>query len=218
MTQIKISNLTSQPSAFELKRVRRNFILAGSIFAVGLFVSSLTLFISTQIRSHSFVFETDKLIPTSFISSQIRADWSTPVIRTTIADFVKKLRTIPNDAAVMSDDLAFVLSHVLKDSPAHQRVSEFINHRSQGPDVLIKQYTRRVTVRSVNFIGGNTWLAEWDEVAFPKSDTTNRRSVLYRGEFEITPGDAPDVDSISRNPLGITIRNFTQSAIGQRGN
>ena len=214
---MRVDHLTTKLSELERISVKANFRLAVFILLFGCIFSMALSFVGYGIKSRTFVVETSNLIPTSFTQQRISSDWSTPVLRTTIADFITKYRSIPNDAAIMTEDLNFVLSHVLKGSPAEQKVETYIAHREQGPAQLIRQYTRRVTVQSVNFIGGNTWLVEWEEVAFPKSDTKNRKTVLYQGEVEIASGDAPDLDAISRNPLGITVRNFTQNSIGQKG-
>ena len=215
MTQV--DQLNAKMAELEQKSIKHNFRLAAGILLFGIVFSIAMSLIGYGIKSRTFIVETNQLIPTSFIQDQINSEWTPPVVRTAIADFIQKYRSIPNDAAIMSDNLAFVLSHVLNGSPAEQKVEKYINHKEQGPGDLIKIYTRRITVQSVNYIGGNTWLVEWEEVAFPKSDTSNRKTVLYQGEVEISAGDAPDLDAISRNPLGITVRNFTQNIIGQKG-
>lgn len=212
-----VDQLTSKMTELEQGRVTANFRLAALILIFGIAFSMALSSVGYGVKSRTFVVESAALIPTSLIQERISSDWSTPVVRTTIADFITKYRSIPNDAAIMRDDLRFVLSHVLKGSPAEQKIESYVNHREQGPAHLIRLYTRRVTVQSVNYIGGNTWLVEWEEVAFPKANTSNRKTVLYQGEVEIAPGDAPDLDAISRNPLGIAIRNFTQNSIGQKG-
>ena len=197
------------------RRGRRLF-LALSALLLGLTVLAWLLLwsASATLRLSTSVVQTDKLIPSSFAYGRTQHHWEPPVIRRELADFISRLRTIPNDRVVLSENLKFVFAHLGRSTPGYNKASAYINDPQNNPGALQNRFIRRVAVKSVTFQGGSTWLIEWTETLSDRKQPKQVRSAQYQGNFQLMKSTSPEADAISRNPLGLVVRDWTQTYLG----
>ena len=206
---------TTMRNSYFKRRIRSNWILTA--IAIIVFFISLLLYstVTFNLMRRTFVVSTNTLIPSLVYNSSPSVEWTTPFIRRELASFIENLRSIPADRYVLKKNIEWVLSHVPSSSPSWNAVNGFIRNKSSSPAILQKKYIRRVSVKTVNHQGGNTWLVEWEEMIFPRDNPQNKKTTIYGGQFELANATSLDLDTIAKNPMGLSVRQYNFKPIGK---
>jgi type IV secretory pathway TrbF-like protein len=179
-------------------------------------VLAVYAFWNFDLRNRVFYVESDKLIPKETFLAGNDQKWTTPVLRRELANFVIKLRSLPSDRHIMSENFKWLFARIPQSAPAYKRLQGFLANDATGPATLQTSYIRRVEVETVNFQGGNTWIVEWREKTHPRGEPDNQVITVLQGRFEITPVEARNLDAIPLNPTGVGVREYSLTRIGEQ--
>ena len=144
---------------------------------------------------------------------KVITSWPDAAVRRELADLVRDWRAITSDEVILRQHYRRLQYFLEQNSAADRKVREWA--LAAAPLKTAASTTVEVTVTSVNFAGGRTWLVEWSEArrnrATGQVDATSR----WRGSFVLGQRRITDPAWLTWNPFGMIIEDIDARRLDQ---
>jgi type IV secretory pathway TrbF-like protein len=176
------------------------------------------VYIGSKAKFVPYVIQVDRLGETVAVGpAQVAAPADARVIRASLAAFVANARVVTPDTDLQRKSIFAAYAMLRGKDPATAKLSEYL---SGTPDATPFSRAAKMTVsteiRAVSQITEYSWTVDWTETLRARDGSLIGVPMSMRAMIQIYV-DAPAPDSseaqISRNPLGIWIRDFTWQAL-----
>ncbi|MDE3238890.1 MAG: hypothetical protein KGN33_08010 [Paracoccaceae bacterium] len=188
------------------KTVRLLVALSAASLAIGGLGLCYGAWASINSRFVPYVVAVDKIGRTVVAPSPETVDnWPPAVIRRELANFVRNLRTITPDLAVLRRQAGEAAAHLHRNSAAFQKISDYFRSAGHMPVEEAKTETVSVDVGSVNHIGGSSWRVEWTETAYGRQDGKLIGKHDYVATMIVHMAPVHSASELESNPLGLFV-------------
>lgn len=143
------------------------------------------------------------------------------IIHATVADFVKDSRLVTPDVAVQSDAIFSVYAKLLINSPATEKMNEYLNANEKStPFARAQKEMVSIEIKSAIPQSPETWQVDWLETVRSREGKLIKTPFMMRALITIKiipPSSDTSEEQIRKNPLGIYITDFSWSRLTNAG-
>ncbi|OKP00809.1 VirB8/TrbF family protein [Xenorhabdus eapokensis] len=172
------------------------------ILALGL------VFVSVQHKVVPYLVQTNRY---GEITRVVRADVAgrptEKQIKAALRQWLTGARTVYTDARAEQQIINTTYAMTLPDSPAYKTLAAY--HRQQNPYQRAQKETVTVAWHGASLIGGDTWQLEWTETVHSRTEKQIGTPTTYGATVTTTIATPTDEDTITKNPLGIYVKQFS---------
>lgn len=174
--------------------------------------------VASQSKFVPYVVEVDALGQPTAVKRADRASVADErIIRAGLAGFVRDARTISFDRNAQNDAIWRVYAMLQSSDPATAKITDYMKDPVTSPLKRAEEISVGVEILSVLRQTGETWEVDWAEKVWnrqgAKVEQCRMRGILT--VYIISPTSATTEDEMRRNPLGIFVRDFTWSRVGE---
>ena len=166
----------------------------------------------SKIQPFLVVMKDDFLPVGVFASSQVPTS-DERISRAVLARFVRDLREVTTDRALLVKRFQELGQYIKPSSPAFQKIQELLGDEKLNPLVLSQHLGIDVEIINVLEITNDTWQVDWYEHVRNKSGQRTQSRSEYRGNFvfEYAPTITPAMQLV--NPIGFWVVDFNLQEI-----
>jgi len=177
--------------------------------SVCLVLAGGSVYLASQSSMVPYVVELDRTgLPTRVALAEqgLSPDQEARVVRAQLARFVRDMREVVADAELQKRAIARVYSHLSRQHPAFQAVSQF--HKSNSP--FRNDETVVVEISQVLPLSANSWRIEWQEKSYDRTGKTHPPARMA-GIATVQVGEEVREETLLLNPLGLYVLDFNWS-------
>lgn len=147
------------------------------------------------------------------IPPKVITEWPDVAVRRELADLVRDWRAISTDDVILRQRYRRLQYFLEENSPADRKIKAWA--REIEPLKLAATTTVEVQVGSVNFVGGRTWLVEWQERRRARNTGQIETTTRWRASFVLGRRRITDPDYLSQNPFGMVVEDIDARRLDQ---
>jgi type IV secretory pathway TrbF-like protein len=202
--------------AFSEKHVWQ--LIAVACLLIALACVAGIVYIGSKAKFVPFVIQVDRLGENVAVGpAQVAAPADARVIRASLAAFIANARLVTPDTDLQRKSIFAAYALLRGKDPATAKLSEYLSSTPDAtPFARAAKMTVSVEVRAVSQITEYSWTVDWTETLRDRQGGLIGVPISMRAMIQIYV-DPPAPDSseaqISRNPLGIWIRDYTWQAL-----
>ena len=144
---------------------------------------------------------------------RVISSWPDAAVRRELADLVRDWRTITSDEVILRQHYRRLQYFLEQNSAADRKVRAWA--QAAEPLKTAASTTVEVTVTSVNFAGGRTWLVEWSEIRRNRATGQVKATSRWRGSFVLGQRRITDPAWLTWNPFGMVIEDIDARRLDQ---
>lgn len=187
------------------ERIWRFAFLAALLTAIA--AIGLAGWLAAQSRVVPYVVEVDALGRTQQAGPLIaEAPLPPQVVRRAVMDFVEETRTVSSDPIVQRRLIDRAFARLVRSDPAFTAMATFFKE-TRPPFETGQRETITVELAALTQTAPRVWTAEWLETARDRQGAVIRTE-RFKGSLALRLAQPRSEAEISRNPLGVYIREF----------
>ena len=146
-------------------------------------------------------------------TAKVISSWPDAAVRRELADLVRDWRAITSDEMVLRQQYRRLQYFLEQNSAADRKVRAWA--QATEPLKTAASTTVEITVTSVNFAGGRTWLVEWSEIRRNRANGQVETTSRWRGSFVLGQRRITDPAWLTWNPFGMVIEDIDARRLDQ---
>ena len=144
---------------------------------------------------------------------RVITSWPDAAVRRELADLVRDWRAITSDEVILRQHYRRLQYFLEQNSAADRKVRAWA--QAAEPLKTAASTTVEITVTSVNFAGGRTWLVEWSEARRNRATGQVEATSRWRGSFVLGQRRITDPAWLTWNPFGMVIEDIDARRLDQ---
>lgn len=190
--------------AIERDRWRR---AAFAAFAFAALALGLAVWAAVSSRYIPYIVTIDTISqPRAALAPKSVTDWPDAVVRHEIGAFIRDWRSVSTDVTAMQGRLRRIQYFLESGSTADARIVAWA--RTHDPFRRGQSETVEIELKSVNLVGGRSWIAEWTETVRARGAGRTIAVERYRGTFTLAQRRVREDSVLLQNPLGMVIEDY----------
>ena len=151
-----------------------------------------------------YIVQVDQLGRTEIAADPVRVnDWPAPVIKRELELFIQRYRTVSPDLSVVSKNHYALEKFLTSNSAASAKIRTHLSDPANDPIRRAASETVSVDIKSVNFVSGSSWRAEWVETSYARQSGRTRGAKRFVATLQIEFRAPKSREIVKDNPLGL---------------
>ena len=142
------------------------------------------------------------------IAPRAISDWPDQAVRREITDFIRDWRSVSTDRAVMRGRLRRIQFYLEENSAADRKIVAWARAPATDPFKRAESSTVDIGMHNVNFLGGNSWIAEWTETTRNRNNGRVTQTDTYKATVSLGRRKVSDEAVLIRNPFGMVVEDI----------